>query len=80
MEIKMTTHAVRQIKKLPAQVREYINEAIDSLASWPQVNQVKRLAGRSDYRLRVDRYRVIFEVTGTVIWVTQVLLRDDNTY
>ena len=80
MEIRRTTHATRQIKKLPAKARDEINNAIDSLASWPKAAQVKRLGGRDDYRLRVGRYRVLFTVTGTVIWVTQILLRDDNMY
>ena len=80
MEIRTTTHASRQIRKLPAEVRGSINDAIDTLALWPDVENVKRLTGRNDFRLRVGRYRIIFEVTANVIWVTQIRIRDDRTY
>lgn len=80
MDIMKTTHAIRQLKKLPVAVRQEINDAINELADWPHVDKVKALSGRNDYRLRVGRYRVIFEVTQSVIWITQVLIRDDTTY
>jgi mRNA interferase RelE/StbE len=80
MEIKRTTHATRQLRKLPAPAREAINDAIDALENWPVAAHVKPLQGRSGYRLRVGRYRVLFEATKSVIWVTEILIRDDNTY
>ena len=80
MEISISSHATRQIKKLPPDVRQQVKAAIDSLASWPNVEKVKRLANRDDYRLRVGQYRVIFVVVGTVIGVTEVLFRNERTY
>jgi mRNA-degrading endonuclease RelE of RelBE toxin-antitoxin system len=80
MEIRRTTHATRQLRKLPAAARDAINNAIGALENWPAVTGVKALQGREGYRLRVGRYRVLFEVTRSVIWVTEILIRDDNTY
>ena len=53
---------------------------LKELRNWPDVRQVKNFKDRSDYRLRVGRYRVFFKVTVGVIWITEVLLRDGNTY
>jgi mRNA-degrading endonuclease RelE of RelBE toxin-antitoxin system len=80
MEIRRTTHAARQVRKLPAAARDAINNAIDALENWPAVMGVKALRDREGYRLRVGRYRILFEVTKSVIWVTEILIRDDNTY
>ena len=80
MEIKRTTRSTRQLRKLPAAARDAINDAIDALENWPAVANVNALHGRDGYRLRVGRYRVLFAVTKSVIWVTEILIRDDNTY
>jgi mRNA-degrading endonuclease RelE of RelBE toxin-antitoxin system len=43
--------------------------------------QVKKLRGFiSRYRIRVGRYRIIFERIGPVNYIDTVTLRDDNTY
>jgi mRNA-degrading endonuclease RelE of RelBE toxin-antitoxin system len=80
MEIIITTHAQRQLKKLPAQALKELKPAILGLAAWPDVESVKKLKNRPDYRLRVGRYRVVFEVDEKKLYITQVLLRDDRTY
>jgi mRNA-degrading endonuclease RelE of RelBE toxin-antitoxin system len=80
MEVNVTTHATRQLKKLLPAARLEVQAAIDSLEYWPNVEKVKRLADRNDYRLRVGQYRVFFVVAGSVIGVTQVLARNERTY
>jgi mRNA-degrading endonuclease RelE of RelBE toxin-antitoxin system len=80
MEVRISTHATRQLRKLPASVRDVINNAVSALENWPVVANVKALQGREGYRLRVGRYRVLFEVTKSAIWVTEILIRDNNTY
>ena len=77
MEVIITNHAQRQLKKLDEQARQELRPAILDLSEWLEVENVKKLKGRPDYRLRVGRYRVIFEGS---IYVTQILLRDDRTY
>ena len=80
MEITYSTHARRQLRKLPRDIQEEILSAVDSLEEWPHVRNVKSLTNRTDYRLKVGRYRVVFEVIVDTIYVTQVLIRNENTY
>jgi len=80
MEISVSSHATRQLKKLPPDDRRQVEDAIDSLKNWPNAAKVKRLANRGDYRLRVGQYRVFFVVAGQVIGVTQMLTRNERTY
>ena len=61
MEIRLTLHAHRQLKKLPPDIQAQIREGINDLAGWPCVRNVKGLQGREDYRLRVGRYRVFLK-------------------
>ncbi len=80
MDIIITTHAQRQLKKFPAQARQELGTTILSLVAWPEVENVKKLKNRPDYRLRFGRYRILFEISEETLYVTQVLLRDDKTY
>ena len=80
MEIIITRHAQRQLKKLPEQIRQELKPVILALAAWPELENVKKLRNRPDYRLRIGRYRVVFEIADSRLYVTQVLLRDGRTY
>lgn len=85
-EIKWHNRARKQIKKIPAQYREAIFEAVDRLADFPAKQQgldVKELKKhRYDYRLRVGRYRVLFdhEVEIRIISIQEVKKKDERTY
>ena len=54
------------------------------LIGWSQVQNVKKLKGRDDYRLRIGDYRAIFTIhpdgTLTVIRIEEVKKRDEHTY
>lgn len=82
MKIEWTKKALKQRQKLPESIRAQLREAVRELASWPQCRNVKPLKGRSDYRLRVGNYRVIFEVDTSirVILITEVAKRNERTY
>ena len=83
-KIEWTLKAVKQMKKIPDSMQEQIFSAIDTLLLWPNVKNVKSLAGRSDYRLRSGQCRIIFRVlpTGdiTIIVINEVKKRDERTY
>ena len=57
---------------------------MEKLAGFPDVSNVKSLANRPEYRLRVGRYRVIFSVSEdgavTVVLIEEVKKRDERTY
>ena len=58
--LQWTKKALKQLKVLPSKEQEKVFIAVDSLINYPQVNNVKSLTNRDDYRLRVGRYRVLF--------------------
>lgn len=62
--------AVDELRDLPKPVRGRARERIDELARTPVPRDASRLRGRANaYRLRVDDYRVIYEVHATEIVV-----------
>jgi mRNA interferase RelE/StbE len=65
--------AERDLKKLPRHVRLRVEEAIDGLAADPRPSGVKKLKGReATYRIRVGRYRILYEVHDDVLEVLVV--------
>jgi mRNA interferase RelE/StbE len=74
----------RIIERLPGNIRQRIKRAIYALAEKPQPEEAKVLDGElaGYYRLRIDRYRIIYTiqeelVTVVVVRVTQ---RNNETY
>lgn len=61
--ITISKTALRALRKAPAAVGMRIREALDRLAENPDRLDldVKRLQGRTGYRLRVGSYRVIYD-------------------
>lgn len=77
--IVLTTAAAKQFDALPVTVQETIEEALALYAILGQ-GDVKRLQGRSGYRLRVGRYRVVFAEDGITVLVVYVGKRETTTY
>ncbi len=75
-KISYTIAAIKQLKALPAPVREQI---IDKLHRYAETGagQVKALVGRDGARLRAGRYRVIFTESKNEIVVRAVGDRRD---
>lgn len=78
--------AVKQAKRIPHPERARIVGAAGKLGDWPacrDVLDIKPLKGHDhEYRLRVGRYRVLFDVEAglRVISIEQVRKRDERTY
>jgi mRNA interferase RelE/StbE len=62
--IEITAAAARALARMPRNTARLIRSKIDLLAADPHApnNNVKRLKGSADYRLRVGDWRVIYEV------------------
>lgn len=63
--------------------REAVYDAVEGLANWPDCRNVKPLANHEyGYRLRVGRYRVLFDVRDgiRIIEIREVRKRDERTY
>ena len=86
-EVDVTKRAIRQLTRIPEKNRKRIFTAIRTLEDSETWGDVKKLVNHDyNYRLRVGRYRVLFNVTDDdmleiqVIRVGDVKKRDDQTY
>jgi mRNA interferase RelE/StbE len=72
VEIRFSKSAARAL--LRSDKRELIRRKIDELASEPEAlgANVKKLQGRSESRLRVQDWRVIFRVEDGVLWIDDI--------
>lgn len=71
------------MKKIPAGYREAIFDSVDQLAAFPECEglDIKPLKNHAcDYRLRVGRYRVLFNDAIEIIEIQEVKKRDERTY
>ena len=77
--------ARKQMKRIPKNYRETILESVDQLAAFPDCKQLDIAELKShkyDYRLRVGRYRILFDFAEIVkiAYIQEVKKRDDRTY
>ncbi len=77
--IVYTHQAAKDFDALEPVARKAIGEALDLYAREAR-GDVKRLAGRDGFRLRVGRYRVLFTEDATMILVVYVGKRETTTY
>lgn len=81
--IQYMPRAVKQLGRLPKDVRVPIVNAIAGLSNRDHWTNVKRLTKHQyQYRLRVGSYRVLFDVEESIvtIYVCEVKKRDNQTY
>ncbi len=82
-EVLWEKKAFKQLMAIEYAQRTTITYAVARLQNWPACSGVKRLAGHQyAYRLRVGRYRVLFDVEAAVriIRIEEVKKRDEHTY
>lgn len=81
-----TRRAAKEAAKLDAEDRRRVVSAVGALGDWPEcrarldVKPLKRHA--QQFRLRVGRYRVLFDIEESlrVVSVERVRKRDERTY
>ncbi len=73
------SQASKQLDALPVDARSRVSDALDDYAIHGR-GDVKRLAARQDFRLRVGQYRVIFDENQTTIEVVYIGRRSSGTY
>ncbi len=74
-EIIFVSSAVRDYKKLPDKVVPDINDAIEALADNPHPRGCKKLKNRNAFRIRVNNYRIIYEINEQNITVLVIRIR-----
>lgn len=77
--VVLTAAAARELDALPAEARERIVAALDAYAMAGS-GDVKKLAARDGYRLRVGRYRVLFDEDQVTVIAVYIGKRETTTY
>ena len=75
MNVVLSPSAAKCLEKLNEPIKERIKAALRKLGQEPPQGDIKALAGKNGYRLRVGGYRVIFGVEADTIVVTDIGLR-----
>jgi mRNA interferase RelE/StbE len=66
-KLEISSQSERDLNRLPAAVFERVVPEIRALAANPRPHGCAKLAGsRSDYRIRVGDYRVLYEIADHV--------------
>lgn len=60
--VRILRRAQKNLARVPKDDYLRIRDAIRSLADDPRPSGVRKLSGRSGWRLRVGRYRVLYEI------------------
>lgn len=83
-KIEWNKRAYKQLKKMPIKVKTAVINAVEQLPEPDGWRNVKPLINhRYDYRLRVGRYRVFFDVEEDevrIYFIQEVKKRDDRIY
>ncbi len=76
-QVQFQSKAIKALEKLPTQERVKIVTKIEAMKNNLQ-GDVKKLTNFTpEYRLRVGKYRVLFEIEGEVLTIYQVKHRRD---
>jgi mRNA interferase RelE/StbE len=81
--ILWSKRSLRQLRKLPVNDAQVVYREADHLKRFPACENIKRLVNHAcQYRLRIGRYRLLFDFDGEVkiISIEEVKLRDESTY
>lgn len=68
MQINYSKQAVKFLRKQDKITQRRIIIAINKLPN----GDVKKLQGRTGYRLRVGNFRIIFDLSGNVIYIEEI--------
>ncbi|MFN7016331.1 MAG: type II toxin-antitoxin system RelE family toxin [Fimbriimonadales bacterium] len=77
--VQILPRAQRQLAKLPAEAYVRVRDALRALAENPRPSGCLKLVGREGWRLRVGRYRVIYEIddASRIVTILDVAHRRD---
>ena len=77
--IVFTNSAARDFDALPDEGRETVADGLNRYAT-TGLGDVKQLAGRGGFRLRIGRFRVLFDEDATTILALYIGKRETTTY
>lgn len=77
-EVRFKPQAIKDLKKIPKKLTRNILEKIELLQTDLQGDVKKWTNFTPEYRLRVGKYRVLFEIEANVIIIYRVLHRSKS--
>lgn len=77
--IILSAGAARDLDSLPSDARIQVSQGLKVYAISGN-GDVKKLSGRNGYRLRIGRYRVLFDEDATMILAIYIGKRETATY
>jgi mRNA interferase RelE/StbE len=60
--LSILPRAVKELKRLPPDIRNRVLHSVQSLTGDPRPPQCRKLSGREGFRIRVGDYRVLYDV------------------
>ncbi len=79
-EIVFLPRAERDLKSLDIVTASRIIEKIETMSNGLAGDVIKLTGTEKSYRLRVGRYRVLFDMEGNKLLIQRVRPRKENTY
>ena len=76
MQVILDKNAAKKLERTNESLKSRIVEALNGLSKEPPRGDIKKLQGRSDYRLRIGDYRLLFRIENNMIIVTNIAPRD----
>ncbi|WP_026735847.1 type II toxin-antitoxin system RelE family toxin [Fischerella sp. PCC 9605] len=75
-QVELAPAAVRQVKKLPADIQQKVVAKLEELAVNPRPDGVVKLEGAEDlYRVRLSSYRIVYQIQDDLLLVTVVKVK-----
>lgn len=66
-EILLERSAEKDLRRLPDEIHDRVIQAISNLSGNPRPSGAKKLAGsKSDWRIRVGDYRVLYDIADAI--------------
>ena len=77
--LELSPAALREARRLPPNVKEWVDAAMARLADNPRPSGVRKLRGMDGYRIRVGDYRVLYVIDDNEqrVLVWRVMTRGD---
>jgi mRNA interferase RelE/StbE len=75
MNVEQSPKVKKYMDALDVQIQARIKNALRKLASEPPQGDIVSLSGRDGFRLRVGKYRLLFDIIGDRIIVYDIDLR-----
>lgn len=81
-QVRLRRAAQRQLDKLAKKDYEIIAEVVSALEGEPRRHGIKKLAESGLWRIRVGRYRVVYNINDEehLVIVVRVARRTEDTY